>query len=259
MSEFVYAKVEIDETAATIAADRKFIAPAVDAIKSARNYIERQIRRDRFFLTTLEPYEPPDDCSATVRRMCDAARVAGVGPMAAVAGTIAQAALEAMVAAGCTHGWVDNSGDIAVLAESPTTVEVFTDPGSRTARAMELEPTEGILGICSSSGKLGHSISFGNADIALVVAESAPLADALATAIGNRVTDVDSLATCFDPFKRIDGLIGSLVLLDGAAAAWGALPRLVDIEHNPDRLTAHSKMSSERYTGFSGRTQEARV
>lgn len=259
MSEFVHAKVEIDETAATIAAERQFIAPGVEAIRSARRDIERQIRRDRFFLTTLEPYEPQADCSSTVRQMCDATRVAGIGPMAAVAGTIAQAALEAMVEAGCTHGWVDNGGDIAVRAEFPTTVEVFTDPGSMTARAMELEPTNGIIGICSSSGKLGHSISFGNADIALVVAKSAPLADALATAIGNMATDKHSLSTCFEPFTAVDGLTGSLVMMDGAAAVWGALPRIVDVEHNPSRLTAHSKMSSKRYTGFHGRKTEVRV
>lgn len=259
MSEFVHEKVEIDETAATIAAERRFIAPAVEAIKTARADIERQIRKDRFFLTTLEPYEPAVDSSATVMRMCDAARVAGVGPMAAVAGMIAQAALEAMTTAGCRHGWVDNGGDIAMIIESPTTIEVFTDPSSQIALAMELEPTDGTLGICSSSGKLGHSISFGNADIALVMAESAPLADALATAIGNRVTDQSSLMTSFNPFKGVEGLIGAMAILDGAAAMWGTLPRMVEIAHNPDRITTHSKMSSERYTGFKGRSQEVRV
>lgn len=259
MSEFVLAKIEIEETAATIAAERQYISPAIEAVKNARTDIERQIRRDRFFLTTLEPYIPAGNESFTVKRMCDAASVAGVGPMAAVAGTISQAALEAMVEAGCRHGWVDNGGDIALIIESPTTIEVFTDPGSHIARAMEIERTDGILGICSSSGKLGHSISFGNADVALVMAESAPLADALATAIGNRVTDQSSLQTCFDPFKNVDGFLGGMVILDGAVAFYGSLPKLTEVEHNPDRLTTHSKMASEGFTGLRDRPKEVRA
>ena len=90
MSEFVVAKVEIEETAATIAAEMDYLEAAVDAIKSARAKIEQQIRRDDFFLTTLEPYETPKDGSPVVKRMCAAAKLAGVGPMATVAGTIAQ-------------------------------------------------------------------------------------------------------------------------------------------------------------------------
>ncbi len=151
MSEFVIAKVEVEETAATIAADRDYLEAAVDAMKSARMEIERQIRRDDFFLTTLEPYESPEDCNPVIKRMCEAAKVAGVGPMATVAGTIAQVAIEAMAAQGLTHGWVDNGGDVALILEKPVTLEVFSDPGSRMAFALELEPTEGIIGICSST------------------------------------------------------------------------------------------------------------
>ncbi|OGS41964.1 MAG: hypothetical protein A3K67_01045, partial [Euryarchaeota archaeon RBG_16_62_10] len=193
MSEFVLAKVEIEETAATIAARREYIGGAVDAIKAARRDIERQIRKDRFFLTTMEPYDAPRGSPKVVARMCEAASAAGVGPMAAVAGAVAQEALEAMMAKGLSHGWVDNGGDIALLVEDPVTVEVFSEPGSASAFALDVEPSEEIVGICSSSGRLGHSISLGNSDIAVAVADSAALADALATAIGNRVVDTGSL------------------------------------------------------------------
>jgi hypothetical protein len=249
MSEFVVAKVEIEETAATIAAERDYLEAAVDAIKSARVEIERQIRKDDFFLTTLEPYDAPKECSPVVRRMCDAAKLAGVGPMATVAGTIAQEAMEAMASQGLEHGWVDNGGDIALTLASPATLEVFSDPGSRTAFAFELEPTDGIIGICSSSGRVGHSISFGNADVALAIADSASLADALATAIGNRVVNQHSLKTCFDPYKGLDGFVGGLAMYEGAVSMHGKLPRLVEAEHNAERLTSHSKMSSPRFIG----------
>lgn len=259
MSEFVVAKVEIEETAATIAAERDYLEAAVDAIKSARAKIEQQIRRDDFFLTTLEPYETPKDGSPVVKRMCEAAKLAGVGPMATVAGTIAQEAMEAMAAQGLTHGWVDNGGDVALMLESPATLEVFSDPGSKTAFALELEPTDGIIGICSSSGRIGHSISFGNADVALVMADSAVLADALATAIGNRVANPDSLKTCFDPLKGLDGFIGGLAMIDGAVSMRGRMPSLVEVEHNAERLTSHSKMSSPRFIGSYDQCSEVRT
>ena len=249
MNEFVHAKVEIGETAATIAAERRYIADAVAAIKSARVQVERKVRQDRFFLTTLEPYESRDDDSAVVKRMCDATTKAGVGPMAAVAGAVAAEAVEAMVRGGCSHCWVDNGGDIALMLDKAITLEVFSDPDSGKAFGFVLGPTESPIGICSSSGKLGHSISFGNSDVVVAIAEDAVLADALATAIANRVVDRESLRTCFDPFKSVRGATGFLAMLDGEVAVFGKVPELVEVEHNADRLTVHSKMSSDRYTG----------
>jgi ApbE superfamily uncharacterized protein (UPF0280 family) len=249
MSEFVFAKLEIEETAATIAAERQFVEFAVDAIKVARLDIERQIRRDDFFMTTLEPYELRSGSPRVLARMCDAARAAGVGPMAAVAGGIAQEALEAMVAHGCSHGWVDNGGDIALVLEHPVTVEIFSNPGSRSAIGLELEPSNGIIGVCTSSGRLGHSISFGDADAAVAIAKNTYLADALATAIGNLVKDRSSMDTCFDDFRNLSDFVGGLVLRDGDVVMYGKLPRIVNIEHNPERITAHSKMSSSKYVG----------
>lgn len=259
MSEFVFAKVEIDETAATVAAEREFLASAVDAIKSARSQIERQIRHDRFFLTTLEPYTPEGSTANVVSRMCVASEAAGVGPMATVAGVIAQEAVEAMVSKGCRHGWVDNGGDIAMILEKPATMEVFSDPGSKNAFALELEPTEGIIGICTSSGTLGHSISFGNADIAMAIADDAVLADALATAIGNAVTDRESLKGCFDRFKNIDGFRAGLAKIEGGISTYGKLPKIVEVEHNSQKMTTHGKMSSARFTGADCPETEVRI
>lgn len=258
MGAFVRAKLEVGETAATVAADGSYIEAAVDAIKAARAEVERQVRRDRFFLTTTEPYTP-EDASPLVRRMCDAAEAAGVGPMAAVAGAIAQAGLEAMLAEGCSHGWVDNGGDVALVLDRPVTMEVFHEPGSKTAFGLELRPTGRALGVCSSSGRLGHSVSFGDSDITLVMAEDAVLADALATALGNRVTSTGSLGACFDQLKGVEGVLAGLAMIDGQVAMHGDLPRLVEVEHSPERLTAHSRMPAPCYSGSSRPFQEVRT
>lgn len=252
---FVHSKVEIGETAATVACDREFLGPAVDAIKAARTAVERQVRRDPFFLATMEPYGCAPEAGRAVQRMCDATEKAGVGPMAAVAGVIAQEALEAMAAAGCTHGWVDNGGDIALLLDEPATVEVFCEPGAKEAFGFEVGPSASIRGLCSSSGRIGHSISFGDADVAVAFADDAVLADALATAIGNRVVDAASMGACFDPFKGLKGFRGGLAMRDGDVAMWGDLPRLIEVEHSPERVTVHSRMSGPAFTGDAGRDE----
>jgi ApbE superfamily uncharacterized protein (UPF0280 family) len=247
MRGFTSCRFEIGETAVTIAGDSRHIPSATGAIAAARRAIERQIAADPHFLTTFEPYDHRCATNDIARRMCEAASIAGVGPMATVAGTVAQAALEAMAGDGCDHGWVDNGGDVALTLSRPTTVEVFCGSDSMEAFGLEVEPTDGIIGICSSSGKLGHSISLGAADVCVAIAESAILADAFATAICNRVGSPDDLETCFDPFTDADGFIGAIAVLDGRTAITGSVPRIVEAEHNPDKITAHSRMPSRAF------------
>jgi len=250
MAPFVHAKVEIAETAATIGADGRFVEAAVDAIKAARKSVERMVRKDRFFMTTMEPYDCDVD-EPLIVRMCEASRALRVGPMATVAGAIAQTAMEAMIAEGCTHGWVDNGGDVALVLEEPVTMEIFCEPGAQTASAFELEPTASAMGVCASSGTLGHSLSLGSSDVAVAIADDAIIADAMATALGNSATDVESLDRCFDSVRGVRGFRGGLVVMGGRVAAHGNVPKLVEVEHNPDRMTIHTKMSSQSFTGLS--------
>ena len=249
MSEFVRTRFEVGETAVTIAADGRHVCRATEAILRTRRDIVDQISDDPYFLTTFEPYDCPRSASDTVRRMCDAAGRAGVGPMATVAGTVAQTALEAMMEDGCTHGWVDNGGDLALTLERPVTVEVFCEPGSPDAFALVLPPTDGVHGVCASSGRLGHSISLGDADVAVAQCDSAVLADALATALGNSVRSDEDLSRCFEPFAGTAGLVGGMVLRDGNVGMYGRLEGPVAVEHNPGRVTVHSRMSLGDYAG----------
>jgi len=252
-------RAQVGETAATIVSEGGHFAAALEAMKDARRQVQREISANQFFLTSLEPV----DCSPTAgpvpRGMCEAARLAGVGPMAAVAGAVAHAALDAMMRQGCEHGWVDNGGDVALVLREPITLEVFSDPLAKETIALELEPAGRRISVCSSSGRLGSSISLGDSDVALAIAESGCLADALATAIGNRVRNRDSLRSCFRPFEGIDGFIAGLAMIDGAAAIHGDLPRVVQAAHSSARLTSHTCMSSPRYVGPSCPQREVRA
>jgi ApbE superfamily uncharacterized protein (UPF0280 family) len=168
------------------------------------------------------------DAPAVVRRMAAAAALAGVGPMAAVAGTIAQAVVEALAAAGTEHIVVDNGGDVVLRIDRPVTVGIFTGPAQVRDIGLRFEPRPGIFSVCTSSGTVGHSLSFGRADAAVAIAANGCLADAMATALGNRVAEASEEAVAAairaTLSERVEGL---LVVAGGQLGMGGKLPPLV--------------------------------
>ncbi len=124
--------------------------------------------------------------------MAWAASLVGVGPMAAVAGAMAQWAAKAALAAGAEEAIVDNGGDIYLKAVEPVIVSLGTGTSKLADRlAFRVEPEETPISICSSSGKMGHSMSLGQCDLATIVAKDAALADAAATQAANLVRTPD--------------------------------------------------------------------
>jgi ApbE superfamily uncharacterized protein (UPF0280 family) len=230
--------IRIRETIATVAED-VYIPVAEAEIRKQRALLEEYIRRDPEFRTTLEPHLVPPDAPLIVLRMAEAAAKAGVGPMAAVAGAVAEAALRAMIEAGATHALVDNGGDIALLIERPVTVGIFTGPSAVHDIGLRVEPRPGILGICTSSGTVGHSLSFGRADAATVIAGDVCLADAVATALGNAVSDENEtrLSETLAALGKIEGVEALLAVIENTLAVWGDLPPLVRTHVDPAMAT----------------------
>jgi ApbE superfamily uncharacterized protein (UPF0280 family) len=237
MSPRKTAKYRVKETIVTVIADEAYHQACLDAICRARADLELFIAKDPFFRSTLEPYEPGTDAPAIVRRMCDATACAGVGPMAAVAGTIAEAAVDAMARAGARYALVDNGGDIALLNDETVTVGIYAGQSPIAGLALEVPPRDRILGICTSSGTVGPSISFGNADAALVISDDVALADAAATALGNRITDEKSLASAFDFLKKVPAVTGAIGIIGDKMATYGKLPKVVKAHVDYDKIT----------------------
>jgi len=169
--------------------------------------------------------------------MCVATAKAGVGPMAAVAGTIAACAVEAMAAAGARYAIVDNGGDIAILNDEPVTIGIYAGESPIKGLALEVPFRDTVIGICTSSGTVGPSISFGNADAALIVSDDVPLADAAATALGNRITDAAALATAFDFLRDIPEVTGALGIIGDKMATYGKLPKIVRANVDYEKIT----------------------
>jgi ApbE superfamily uncharacterized protein (UPF0280 family) len=218
-------KFHFRETFANILADDPaHIAAAGAGMLQARQVLEGYIARDPFFAATFDPYEPDSD-ETVITRMADAARKAGVGPMAAVAGTIAWAGIEAMQEAGATFGIVDNGGDIALVADRPVRVGVHAGGAPLSNRiAFVIPPQDSVLGICTSSATVGPSISFGMADAVTIFARDVALSDAWATAVCNAICPDDrSVLERVDPSE----VSGIYAIMGDVTIRWGELPPLV--------------------------------
>jgi ApbE superfamily uncharacterized protein (UPF0280 family) len=153
--------------------------------------------------------------------MAQAARIAGVGPMAAVAGAIAEAVGNDLLA--CTpEVIVENGGDIFMKISRTRLIGVYAGESTFTGKiALEISPEETPLGVCTSSGTVGYSLSFGAADAVIALSRSAALADAAATAIGNRVKTIDDIDVAIEQAQAIDGLVGVVIIKGGKIGMWG--------------------------------------
>ncbi len=214
---------QLRETIATISAyEQKHIEAAKESIREQRNLLEKFIQADPFFMLTLEPYDlKVEDAPDIVRQMIECSAVFGIGPMSAVAGVIAKFAVKAMIEAGAVYAIVDNGGDISVLNDQTVLVGIYAGNSPIKDLALEVSPSAEPLGICTSSGTVGPSISFGCADAALVISKDPALADAAATTLGNEVQPEVTLDECF---KAIDkpGIDGALVIRGKEMAMWGS-------------------------------------
>jgi len=186
-----------------------------------RDGIEKYIARHPDFLASLEPVEVEAEAPKIVRAMADAANLCGVGPMAAVAGAVAEFVGKELLEFS-PETIVENGGDIYLKSLRRRTIGVFAGGSPLTGKlGLQIEPGDTPLGICTSSGTVGHSLSFGKADAVIVLAGSATLADAAATAIGNRVSDITDIEKGIEFAQGIGQLKGVVIIKDDRLGVWG--------------------------------------
>ncbi len=160
--------------------------------------------------------------------MSFAANRIGVGPMAAVAGAMAQCVGQAGMEAGASEAIIENGGDIFVHTHRPVTIGLFPGAGQLAHElAFSIEASDTPLAICSSSGKMGHSHSLGQCNLATVVAKDAALADAAATQAANRVKTIEDVNPTLEYMAAIEGIDGILIVKQDRVGMAGHLPELV--------------------------------
>jgi ApbE superfamily uncharacterized protein (UPF0280 family) len=220
--------ITVKETNLNIQAQSNLTDMAVKAALTCRNYIESYIKRYPEFETSLIPLKSCDPAPEIIENMIEAASLAEVGPMAAVAGAVAQYTGNALL----EHSpqvLVENGGDIFVKSDTETVFSIYAEnsPFNLTT-GIQIGKMNKPYGICTSSGTLGHSKSFGKADAATVLSYSCPLADASATALGNMVNKPSDINDAIEKGKSIPGILGIIIIKGESIGLWGDL-KLVSI------------------------------
>jgi ApbE superfamily uncharacterized protein (UPF0280 family) len=219
--------VTVQETDLHILATEPVAEEAWELILYHRNQLECYIQKRPEFLSSLVPLEADPLAPELAKKMIEAAGPAGVGPMAAVAGAIAEYVGKGLLAKGCREVIVENGGDIFLARRKECVVSIFAGQSPLNQKVgLRIEKGSQPMGICTSSGKIGHSLSLGKADSVTVLAKSTLLADAAATRLGNEVpaaADEKAISRALEIAQNITGLLGVVIICDQQMGAWGEI------------------------------------
>lgn len=205
-------RVQVQESDLMVYTTTEMRQSAWDWLEFYRRQISTYLQRDTRFQTSLAPLPLLPGAPEIIRSMGRAAGLAGVGPMAAVAGAIAEF-VGRKLASQSAEVIVENGGDIWVHSQRERHVLVHAGLSPWSERVAIRLRSDQPLSICTSSGTVGHSLSFGAADAALAISRDASLADAVATAIGNRVKTPADIEAAVDFAAGIPGISGCLVII----------------------------------------------
>ncbi len=222
----------IKESNCTIITEKeKAIATAIESIKLNRELLESYVKTNPKFLHSLEPVKPPAE-PLVAKLMAEAAEKAGVGPMAAVAGVLADLAVQEMVSKDCKVAVIENGGEISAVSNEPIDAAVAAGD-EPLSRCFGFRLTDFPMGVATSSGRFSHAFSFGDAEAATVFCREAGLADAAATAVGNVIKGKDQETAIQNGIKKaksIPGVDGVLILYKGLTGTSGRIPQIIRIQ-----------------------------
>jgi len=222
----------LKESQCTIISDKQqAIKAAIESIKRNYQELELYVKANPKFLYTLTPIVAPEK-PLVARLMTLAAEKADVGPMAAVAGAIADLAVKDMTCEGCEVAVVEDGGEISAVSNRSVDVAVAAGEEPLSKR-FGFRLAEFPIGVATSSGRFSHALSFGDAETATVFCKNAALADAAATAVGNIVKGEDAQVGIQAGIKRglsIEGVEGVVIIYKGQVGTAGKIPQIIKIE-----------------------------
>ena len=216
-------QVVVKETDLLVHAERELAAETRELVLEHRGYVEAFINAHPDFTTALSPWRLDGPAPQIVTDMINAGANAGVGPMAAVAGAIAEQVGRGLLKI-TNQVIVENGGDVFIKTAAAVTVGILAGKSPLSMQlGIRLRCDQQPAAVCTSSGTVGHSLSFGKADAVCVIARSCAVADAAATAIGNLVTspaNINDGITAGRNIKKIDGII---IVCGSKMGIWGDL------------------------------------
>lgn len=203
--------------------------------KAVRQYLEEVIQKLRedllqagsicpeFFSSMVPLSVDADIFRPAARRLIEASEQAGTGPMAGVAGLFSETAgREMQETFGCREVVVENGGDLYISIKQPLTLSIYAGETDLSNKILVTIPADASpLGVCTSSGTVGHSFSYGKADAVMISCRDTVLADAYATASANRIKSSDDLAGAAEELKQRGEILSAVMIVEGKASLYG--------------------------------------
>lgn len=204
--------VSIAESDLFISSDTDLTDQAFHSLINHRNSLETYINNHQEFRTSLLPLQEDNLAPPIIRDMLRRSKTCGVGPMASVAGAVAEFVAYDLIDQ-TENLIVENGGDIFLKTNSNLTVSVYAGESPLSYKVnLIVKPEQSPIGICTSSATVGPSLSFGKADAVCVISQSATLADAAASAIGNRVKSKKDIKNALEYGIKISGVRGIVII-----------------------------------------------
>ena len=232
-------RVTLEQSDLDILCDRPLIAEATDALRRARRDLKRHIRQHPEFARAMAPLEADGDAPLIVRKMARAAACWQVGPMASVAGAVAACVGHALAPL-CSTVIVENGGDVFALAPRPVLFRLYAGEDSPFSSQVgfEVDASHGV-GVCTSSGVVGPSLSLGTADAVVTVADDAAEADAAATSLANRIRTPGDVGRLVEQERSRESLRGVVACAGNTIGFWGDL-QLKRLKRNTDHVATRA-------------------
>jgi len=221
--ELIPYRVVVKETDLMVYSATKLINETKELVLEQRGYVEAFIKSYPDFAGALIPWQPDLPAPGIIANMVKAARNAGVGPMAAIAGAIAEQVGYGLLKL-TDQVIVENGGDVFIKTNSSVTVGIYAGSSPLSLRiGIRLKSRSKPEAVCTSSGTIGHSLSLGKANAVSVVADSCSIADAAATSIGNLIDSPADIESAIEAGRRLKELSGIVIIVGEKIGVWGDL------------------------------------
>ncbi len=214
-------EVIVKETDLLIRAEKDLSNEALESVLKYRHQIEKYIEMNPEFRTSLVPLDEEIGMPDIVRTMIKTSRLAKVGPMASVAGAIAEWVYNDLIHLS-KELIIENGGDIYLSTLKERKIGIYAGQSPLSLKiGLLISPEDTPIGICTSSGTVGHSLSFGKADAVCIVSKSAALSDAVATSIGNIIKNEKDIDLAMEKGRNIQGVLGMVIIVGKSMGVWG--------------------------------------
>lgn len=245
MKPYKYHFSEKESDVTIISESKKAILRAKEAFYYHRKILEEYVLKETQFLKSFTPVKVKTD-KDIINLMAETAFLCDVGPMATVAGALADLMLEGMKDKKNSDfilakiALVENGGEIAIDSEKPMKIALYAGNNELNLNVgFLIEKKDNPIGIGTSSATVGHAISLGEADAVTIFADNATLADGAATAIANLVKGNDiekSIKKGLDAVDDIEGVRGAFISRENNVGQVGKIPKLIKIEGEKNKI-----------------------